>query len=31
MSNDSVVALATPAGVCDPLTNLLRSGPLCQH
>ena len=26
MSNDTVVSLATPAGVCDPLTELLRSG-----
>ena len=26
MSNDTVVSLATPAPVCDPLTELLRSG-----
>ena len=26
MSNDNVVSLATPAGVCDPLTDLLRAG-----
>ena len=26
MSNDTVVSLAAPALVCDPLTELLRSG-----
>ena len=26
MSNDNVVSLATPAGVWDPLTELLRTG-----
>ena len=26
MSNDTVVSLAAPARVCDPLTELLRSG-----
>ena len=26
MSNDNVVSLATPAGVSDPLTELLRTG-----
>ena len=26
MSNDTVVSLAAPARVCDPLTELLRTG-----
>ena len=26
MSNDTVVSLAAPARVCDPLTDLLRTG-----
>ena len=26
MSNDSLVSLAAPAGITDPLTDLLRSG-----